>query len=44
MGINALSNQEGRSIDFFKEKLIEAKTKYSTYDVELYVVVWALRH
>ena len=36
-------SQEGRHVAFFSEKINEAKTRYSTYDFELYALVQALK-
>ena len=36
-------SQEGRPVAFFSERLNEAKTRYSTYDLELYALVQALK-
>lgn len=41
--IGAMLSQEGKPIDFFSEKLNEAKKKYSSYDLELYAMVQALK-
>lgn len=41
--IGGVLSQEGRPVAFFSEKLNEAKQKYSTYDLELYAMVQALR-
>ena len=35
-------SQEGRPVEFFSERLDEAKTRYSTYDLELYALVQAI--
>jgi hypothetical protein len=44
VGIGAILIQAGRQIAFFSEKLNEVRNNYSTYDVELYAIVKALRH
>jgi len=44
VGIGSVLSQAGRPIAFFSEKLDEVKQKYSTYDVEFYAIVQALRH
>lgn len=43
LAIGAIFNQEGHPVAFFSEKLNEAKQKYSTYDLELYAMVQALK-
>ena len=42
--IGAVLSQEGHPVAFFSEKLNGAKKKYSTYDLEFYAVVQAIRH
>ena len=44
VGINAILSQEGKPIAFFGEKLNDVRKKYSTYDIEFYAIVQALRH
>lgn len=41
--IGAVLSREGRSVAFFIEKLNEAKRRYSSYDLELYAMVQALK-
>lgn len=36
-------SQEGNPIAFFSEKLNESKKKYSSYDLEMYSMVQALK-
>lgn len=42
LAIGAVLSRDGRPVAFFSEKLNEAKKKYSTYDMELYVMVQAI--
>ncbi|CAA7036099.1 unnamed protein product [Microthlaspi erraticum] len=44
LGIGAVLSQGGRPVAFFSEKLAGARGRYSTYDVELYAVVQAVKH
>ena len=41
--IGAVLSQEGRPVAFFSGKLNEAKKKYSSYDLELYAMVQAMK-
>lgn len=43
-GIGAVLSQRNRPITFFSEKLSGARLRYSTYDVEFYAVVQAIKH
>ncbi|KAG7552856.1 Reverse transcriptase domain [Arabidopsis thaliana x Arabidopsis arenosa] len=43
-GIGAVLSQLGKPIAFFSEKIAGSRGRYSTYDVELYAVVQAIKH
>ena len=44
VGIRAVLSQNGRLVAFFSDKLYRSKINYSTYDIEFYAVVQAIRH
>lgn len=43
-GIGAVLSQASRPVAFFSEKIAGSRLRYSTYDVELYAVVQAVKH
>ncbi|KAL5550235.1 hypothetical protein UlMin_000411 [Ulmus minor] len=43
-GIGVVLSQEGRPLEFFSEKLSEARQKWTTYEQELYAIVRACQH
>ncbi|KAJ0885239.1 putative nucleotidyltransferase, Ribonuclease H [Helianthus annuus] len=43
-GIGAVLSQGGRPVSYFSEKLTGPKLRYSTYDLEFYAVVQAVKH
>lgn len=43
-GIGAVLSQKGRPIAFFSEKISGARFRYSTYDIEFYAFVQAVKH
>lgn len=44
LGIGGVLSQEGWPIAFFSEKLNGAKLTYSTYDLEFYAIIQAIKH
>ncbi|XP_076898116.1 uncharacterized protein LOC143551604 [Bidens hawaiensis] len=44
VGIGGVLSQGGRPIAYFSEKLTGAKLRYSTYDLEFYALVQAVKH
>ena len=42
-GIGGVLSQGGRPIAYFSEKLNGARQNYSTYDIEFYAIVWAIK-
>lgn len=44
LGIGAVLSQQGRPIAYFSEKLAGARFRYSTYDVEFYAIIQAIKH
>ncbi|KAJ9550899.1 hypothetical protein OSB04_014944 [Centaurea solstitialis] len=43
-GIGAVLSQSGRPVAYFSEKLFGSRTRFSTYDVEFYAVIQAIKH
>lgn len=44
LGIGAVLSQQGRPVAYFSEKMAGARARYSTYDVEFYAIVQAVKH
>lgn len=44
LGIGAVLSQKGRPNAYYSEKLAGARGRYSTYDVEFYAIVQAIKH
>ena len=44
LGIGAVLSQQGKPVAYYSEKLSGARGRYSTYDVEFYAIVQAIKH
>ncbi|GJZ53308.1 putative reverse transcriptase domain-containing protein [Tanacetum coccineum] len=44
LAIGGVLSKGGRPVVYFSEKLTESKSRYTTYDLEFYVVVQAVKH
>ncbi|KAK4855125.1 hypothetical protein QYF36_004243 [Acer negundo] len=44
VGIRAVLSQAGKPVAYFSEKLTGSRVRYSTYDIEFYDVVQAVKH
>lgn len=44
IGIGAVLSQRGRPIAYYSEKLAGARSRYSTYDMEFYAIMLAIKH
>ena len=44
LGIGDVLSKRGRPVAYFSEKLAGARSRYSTYDVEFYAIVQAIKH
>lgn len=44
LGIGAVLTQDGRPVEYFSEKLNDARQKWSTYEQDFYAIVRALKH
>ncbi|KAI9188604.1 hypothetical protein LWI28_026152 [Acer negundo] len=44
VGIGAVLSQGGKPVAYFSEKLSGSRVRYSTYDIEFYAVVQAVKH
>ncbi|XP_026396517.1 uncharacterized protein LOC113291167 [Papaver somniferum] len=44
VGVGAVLSQQGRSVAYFSEKLGGSKLRYSTYELEFYVIVQTFNH
>ncbi|GJT19251.1 serine/threonine-protein kinase TIO-like protein [Tanacetum coccineum] len=44
IGVGAVLSQEGRHVALFSEKLSEARRKWTTYELEYYAIMQAVKH
>ena len=44
VGIGTILSQDGRPVEFFSDKLSDSRRQYSTYDLEFYSLVRAIRN
>ncbi|KAG5527003.1 hypothetical protein RHGRI_028065 [Rhododendron griersonianum] len=44
VGIGAVLSQHGKPVAYFSEKLGDSKLNYSTYDIEFFAIIRALKH
>ncbi|GJU40086.1 putative CCCH-type zinc finger family protein, partial [Tanacetum coccineum] len=42
--VRSVLSQEGHPVAFFSEKLSEARRNWTTYELEFYAIVWAVKH
>lgn len=44
LGVGTVLSQYGRPVAYYSEKLAGARVRYSTYDIEFYVIFQAIKH
>ncbi|CAA7017008.1 unnamed protein product [Microthlaspi erraticum] len=44
LGFGAVLSQQSKPVTFYSEKLAGARSRYSTYDIEFYAIVQAIKH
>lgn len=44
LGIGTVLSQQGRPVAYYSEKMTGARARYSTYDIEFYAIVQAIKH
>ena len=44
VGIDVILSQDNKPVAFFSEKVYEARSKWSAYELELFAVVQTLKH
>lgn len=44
LGMGAVISQRGWPISYYNEKIASARSRYSTYNMEIYAIVQAIKH
>ena len=44
VGIDVVLSQDNRPVAFFSERVCEARSKWSAYELEFFAIVWTFKH